>query len=114
MFQEGCATAKDVKSAVAGAKYFLLCEWLDMTPLGTAPTDIDEILLLRKAKRINSNIRCQYDNFARRQANRAYYYQYLKGNPFRVDMFERFVNHVRKLIHHEELIEQDVLSIGYF
>lgn len=114
MFQEGCGTARDVKSAVAGAKYFLLCEWLDMTPLSTAPTDIDEILLLRKAKRINSHIRRSYDTFAGRKANRAYYYQYLKDNPFHVEIFERFVNHVRTLIHHEELIEQDVLSIGYF
>ena len=53
MFQEACATAHDVKAAVSGASYYLLCEWLDMTPLSTAPTDIDEILLLRKAKRIN-------------------------------------------------------------
>ena len=52
MFQEACATAHDVKAAVSGARYYLLCEWLDMTPLCTALTDIDEILILRKAKRI--------------------------------------------------------------
>ncbi len=60
MFQEACATAHDVKAAVSGARYYLLCEWLDMTPLSTAPTDINEILLLRKAKRINSNVRSKY------------------------------------------------------
>lgn len=114
MFQEGCATARDVKSAVAGAKYFLLCEWLDMTPLSTAPTDIDEIIILRKAKRISSNMRNQFDTFAGRQAKRAFYYQYLKDNPFRVEMFERFINHIRKLLNHEELIENDILSLGYF
>lgn len=32
MFQEACATARDTKLAVPGARYFLLCEWLDMTP----------------------------------------------------------------------------------
>jgi len=57
MFQEACATAHDVKSAVAGSKYYLICEWLDMIPLSTAPTDIDEALILRKAKRLNSNVR---------------------------------------------------------
>ncbi|XZO04042.1 MAG: Bpu10I family restriction endonuclease [Microcoleus sp.] len=31
MFQEGAATALYVKSSVPGAKYFLLCEWLDMS-----------------------------------------------------------------------------------
>src|SRR5258707_5790168 len=50
MFQEACATAHDTKSAVAGAKYYLLCEWLDMTPVSTAPTDID-----RKSTRLNSS-----------------------------------------------------------
>ena len=56
-FQEACATAHDVKAAVSGARYYLVCDWLDMTPLSTAPTDVNEILLLRKAKRINSNVR---------------------------------------------------------
>ena len=32
MFQEAAATALDVKLAVPGAKYYLLCEWLDMLP----------------------------------------------------------------------------------
>lgn len=36
MFQEACATAHDVKAAVSGAHYYLLCEWLDMAPLSTA------------------------------------------------------------------------------
>lgn len=114
MFQEGCATARDVKSAVAGAKYFLLCEWLDMTPLSTAPTDIDEIIILRKSKRINSNVRDVFNTFAARQSKRAAYYQYLKEHPFQVDMFERFVNHIQKLLNHEQLIEENVLSLGYF
>jgi hypothetical protein len=68
MFQEACATAHDVRAALSGARYYRLCEWLDMTPLSTAPTDIDEILLLRKAKRINSHVRSKYATFARRPA----------------------------------------------
>ena len=50
MFQEACATANDVKSAVSGARYYLLCEWLDMAPLSTAPTDIDEVIILMKGQ----------------------------------------------------------------
>lgn len=49
MFQEASATAHDVKQAVPGAKYYLLCDFLDMTPISTATTDIDEILITRKA-----------------------------------------------------------------
>ncbi len=33
MFQEATATAHDIKTSVPGARYFLLCDWLDMTPL---------------------------------------------------------------------------------
>ena len=60
MFQEASATAHDIKQAVTGAKYYLLCDYLDMTPISTTTTDIDEILILRKAKRISSNIRKEF------------------------------------------------------
>ena len=114
MFQEACATAHDVKAAVSGARYFLLCEWLDMTPLSTAPTDIDEILLLRKAKRINSNVRKKYATFAGRQANRAAYVKHLAANPFRVEVFERFVGHIRGILRNDAPVESDVLARGFF
>lgn len=114
MFQEACATAHDVKSAVAGAKYFLLCEWLDMTPLSTAATDIDEVIILRKAKRINSNVRSKFSTFAGRKANRAQYSQYLAEHPFANEMFERFIDHVRLLLKNDAPAERDVLDHGYF
>jgi hypothetical protein len=114
MFQEACATAHDVKAAVAGARYYLLCEWLDMTPLSTASTDIDEILLLRKAKRINSNVRAKYATCAGRKSNRAAYLKYLTDNPFRVEVFERFVSHIRGILRNEAPVESDVLARGYF
>lgn len=64
MYQEASATAHDIKLAVTGAKYYLLCDFLDMTPISTATTDIDEILIVRKAKRINSNIRKEFSTYA--------------------------------------------------
>ncbi|HRF93977.1 MAG TPA: Bpu10I family restriction endonuclease, partial [Aggregatilineales bacterium] len=57
MFQEASATASDLKLSVPSAKYYLLCEWLDMTPISSSTTAIDEVLILRKAKRLPSNIR---------------------------------------------------------
>jgi hypothetical protein len=114
MFQEGCATAHDIKSAIPGAKYFLLCEWLDMTPVSTAPTDIDQVILLRKAKRINSNIRKGFSTFHGRQSQSKFYINYLRENPFRVEMFERFISNIRSLLKNESLKEDDVLELGYF
>src|SRR5207302_7562650 len=91
MFRESVATAHDVKSAVPGAKYYLLCEWLDMTPLSTAPTDIDEVIILRKAKRLSSNVRGNFAKAAGRQAYRDQFIDFLTNNPLRVEMFQRFI-----------------------
>jgi hypothetical protein len=59
IFQEAVATAHDLKVAVPGSRYYVLCEWLDMTPIGTRPTDIDEVIILR-GKRVGSGLRKAY------------------------------------------------------
>lgn len=114
MYQEASATAHDVKLAVTGAKYYLLCDYLDMTPISTATTDIDEILIVRKAKRISSNVRKMYSTYAGRQANREWYVNYLQTNPYAVDIFRRFIDHILSQVRDEDLIEESVLNLGYF
>lgn len=114
MFQEACATAHDTKVAVSGAKYYLLCEWLDMTPLSTAPTDIDEIIILRKAKRLGSHIRKNFNTSAKRQSKRTEYVKHLQEHPFRPEMFHRFLGHIRELLVNESPAEKDVLELGFF
>lgn len=114
MYQEASATAHDVKLAVTGAKYYLLCDYLDMTPISTATTDIDEILIVRKAKRISSNIRKMYSTYEGRQANREWYVNYLRENPYAVDIFKRFIDHILSQMRNEDLIEESVLNLGYF
>ncbi len=113
MFQEATATARDVKAAVTGAKYFLICEWLDMTPLSTAATEIDEVLILR-GKRLGSHVRKHFDTAAKRQAKREEYTAYLNTYPARVDVFRRFVDHIRQIFTNELPVEKDVLERGYF
>jgi hypothetical protein len=114
MFQEATATANDIKSAVPGAKYFLLCEWLDMTPVSTAPTDIEEVLILRKAKRISSNIRKSFDTYAGRMEKSVWYSNFLRTNPFSVEVFNRFVGHIDGLLTDQDPVENTVLHDGYF
>lgn len=114
MFQEAVATAHDVKSAVPGAKYLLLCEWLDMTPISPAGTDIDEVLILRKAKRVGAQIRAKFGTMQGRTAARGDYEKFLRKNPFAVDVFERLLTHARTLLENKEPDERDVLSKGYF
>jgi len=114
MFQEACATAHDVKTAVSGSKYFLLCEWLDMTPINTATTDIDEVMLLRDTKRISSNIRAQYSTSTGRKKHRKDYITRLQKHPLRKEIFNRFIGHIMRIIEDENPIEDDVLKNGFF
>lgn len=114
MFQEACATARDIKLAVTGAKYYLICDYLDMTPISTETTDIDEIIILRKAKRINSNVRTKYSSYKGRMAGRKYYINYLQKNPYSVDMFKRFFKHIENMIKASIVSENSVLEKGYF
>lgn len=114
MFQEASATAHDIKQAVTGAKYYLLCDFLDMTPISTTTTDIDEILIVRKAKRISSNIRKEFSTKTGRNKWREWYAKYLNENPYSVEILGRFVNHIISQMKNEELIEESVLEVGYF
>jgi len=113
MFQEAAATAIDVKVAVPTAKYYLLCEWLDMTPISTSTTAIDEVIVLRKAKRLSSNIRKEFDTFEGRQRKKAFVEEYLKSHPFAEETFSRFLTHICSLIGINNN-EKEVLARGYF
>ena len=62
MFQEAVATSRDLKIAVPSSLYFLVCEFLDMTPVSITSTQIDDVLIVRKAKRMSSNVRQQHTN----------------------------------------------------
>lgn len=114
MFQEASATARDVKMAVTGAKYFLICEFLDMTPISSITTNIDRVLVLRKAKRLSSNVRSKFSNVEGRKANRESYKNYLTNNPFDKNLFEYFYKSIKESFTQLDLDETEALSIGYF
>lgn len=113
MFQEACATGRDLRSAVPAARYFLMCEWLDMTPVSTATTDVEEVLILR-GKRLNSNVRKEFSDNTKRLALKAGFVKYLDQYPFRKDVFGRWIEHIRGLLSDLVPLEDDVLKKGYF
>ncbi len=113
MFQEACATAHDVKTAITGARYFLVCEWLDMTPLSTAATDIDEVLILR-GRRLGSQYRQFYASAEGRRTRREKYSQHLTGNPIRSDVLTRLIGHVIGIFTNQDPAEDEVLQRGFF
>ncbi|MBT2898921.1 Bpu10I family restriction endonuclease [Streptomyces sp. McG3] len=113
MFQEASATSHDLKVAVPAARYYLMCEYLDMTPISTAGTDIDEVLILR-GKRLGSHKRKEYSSAENRKRLRSEYVDYLERNPIRYDVVQRFVDHLRSLFEAKDPNEEDVVSKGYF
>ena len=112
MFQEAAATALDLKSTVPSSKYLLLCEWLDMTPISSSTTAIDEIIILRKAKRMGSSERQNFSTYEERKSRLESYRKFIYDHPFQVDTFRRLVNHIKSLIVESE--ESEILSRGYF
>ena len=114
MFQEANATAYDLKLALPNSRYFLLCEWLDMTPISTAATSIEEVIVLRKAKRLPANIRSRFATASGRVAARDAFERHLMENPFSPDAFKRFLFHVNLMLSHGDENEDAVLGRGWF
>ena len=97
MFQEAAATAHDLRVAVPGARYYLLCEWLDMTPISTAGTDIQEVIILR-GKRLGSNLRRDFANAELRLAALPEIRARFTERPIRADRIIRFTEHLRAVV----------------
>ena len=115
MFQEASQTAAELKRAVPGSRYILLCEFLDMTPITTKLTSIDEVIVLRKAKRLASNIRAEFSTAAGRRGTRAAYVAYLDKYSLNQACFERLLWHLNDCFPEKEADAEDVvLGRGYF
>lgn len=88
MFQECAGTAARLKQGCPISKYYALVEYLDMQPEDVRLTDIDNVYLLRKAKRlpfekrsILSEVKAQH-----------------KNNPIAADVLELFVQEIQNFI----------------
>jgi len=115
MFQEASQTAAELKRAVPGSRYILLCEFLDMTPIATKLTSIDEVIVLRKAKRLASNVRAEFSTIAGRRKARDAYTKFLRKNNMKEECFSRFIWHLNECFPEKEADAEDiVLGRGYF
>ncbi|MBY0232548.1 MAG: Bpu10I family restriction endonuclease, partial [Gemmataceae bacterium] len=115
MFNEGVETARALKQAVASARYLLLCEWLDMPPIDTRLTEINEAIILRKAKRLAAGFREKLATVAGRKAARGQFVDFYDRHPLDLDCFRRIINHMAQAFPAvSELEEDEVLARGYF
>jgi hypothetical protein len=86
-----------------------------MTPINTKLTAMDEVIVLRKSKRLGSNVRANFSTHEGRLGSRAMYERVLDESPLSVDGFQRFVWHLNECFPTEEHDAEDViLHRGYF
>lgn len=114
MFQEAVATSRDLKIAVPGSLYFLICEFLDMTPVSIVSTQIDDVLIVRKAKRMSSNIRQEYRTSEERQLHRQEYVDFLDASKYYPDVFQKMIDKIQALIDDTNPSMKNVLERGHF
>jgi hypothetical protein len=114
MFQEAVATSRDLKIAVPGSLYFLICEFLDMTPVSIISTQIDDVLIVRKNKRMSSNIRQEYRTPKERQLHRQEYVEFLDSSKYYPDVFQRMIDKIQALIDDTSPSMENVLAQGHF
>lgn len=115
MFQEASATARELKANVQNSKYYLVCEWLDMTPIDSSTTSIDAVIVLRKQKRMSSNKRSSYSSVKGRKENYVEYKKFIEENPLDIDMFKFLVQVLNTAIpipNHDS--KEEKLERGYF
>ena len=114
MFQEAVATSRDLKIAVPSSLYFLICEFLDMTPLSITSTHIDDVLIVRKAKRMSSSVRQEYRTAGHRRARRAEYVELLEASKYYADVFQRLIDRIQSVVDDTDPGADKVLRQGHF
>ena len=114
MFQEAVATSRDLKIAVPSSLYFLLCEFLDMTPVSITSTHIDDVLIVRKAKRMSSNVRQEYRTAKDRKAHRNEYINFIESSKYYSDVFQRMIDKIQSVADDADPAVDKVLKRGHF
>lgn len=114
MFQEAVATSRDLKIAVPSSMYFLVCEFLDMTPVSINSTQIDDIYIVRKSKRISSNIRQEYRTPELRRKHRSEYADFIDQSKYYPDVFEKMIKRIESTLDDKNPELGGVLERGSF
>lgn len=104
MFQECAGTAARLKQGCPISKYYTLVEYLDMTPEDTRLTSIDNVFLLRHARRLPYEKRNIYEEIKAQH----------DSNPIGVDVIRAFVNEIQNFINATWYNPDAALSRGSF
>lgn len=89
-------------------------EFLDMTPISTLTTDIDEVLVLRKAKRLSASVRSSFAIWEDRQDKLIFYKNFLLKHPYDIELFVRFYKNILAMFSNTMGDESEILNRGFF
>jgi len=104
MFQECAGTAYRLKQGCPLSKYYALVEYLDMKPEDVRLTDIDNVFLLRKTKRLPFEKRSIFEEV--RDQHRDF--------PISSDVMKRFVKEMQDFISSTWYDPEQALNRGSF
>ena len=104
MFQECAGTAARLKQGCPISKYYALVEYLDMQPEDTRLTSIDNVFLLRKAKRLPFEKRSIYEEVKRQH----------EDYPISFEVMKNFVKEMQCFINATWYNPEEALSRGSF
>lgn len=104
MFQECSGTASRLKQGCPLSKYFALVEYIDMQPEDVRLTDIDNVFLLRKAKRLPYEKRSIYAEVKKQHEN----------FPISSDVMKMFVREIQNFINATWYDPSEALNRGSF
>lgn len=104
MFQEGAGTAARLKQGCPISKYYVLVEYLDMQPEDTRLTEIDNVFLLRKAKRLSP------DKRGLLAAIKSQHHEF----PISAEVIEKFIEQIQNFIDATWYNPNDALQRGSF
>ncbi len=104
MFQECSGTASRLKQGCPLSKYYALVEYLDMQPEDVRLTDIDNVFLLRKAKRLPYEKRNIYAEVKKQH----------KDFPISSDIIKLFVKEIQNFINATWYDPNEALQRGSF
>lgn len=104
MFQECAGTASRLKQGCPLSKYYALVEYLDMQPEDVRLTDIDNVFLLRKAKRLPYEKRSVFEEIRDQH----------KDNPISADVMKKIVAEIQEFISATWYDPEQALKRGSF
>lgn len=104
MFQEAAGTAARLKQGCPFAKYYLIVEYLDMTPEDVRLTAIDNVFLIRKAKRLPFEKRADIPSVRAQRTD----------NPISADVIWKIVEEIQGVVSAVWYDPAEVLKRGSF